>query len=80
MSLGNTENIIGQSNQSSMDGEKAMSSGNIAVATIPPSGTKKEIFEPSDNAAYKVLILVINNLMIDHYHCHAILGWWNYLC
>ena len=63
-----------------MDGEKAMSSGNIAVATIPPSGTKKEIFEPSDNAAYKVLILVINNLMIDHYHCHAILGWWNYLC
>ena len=80
MTLGNRENIIEQSNQSSMDGEKAMFSGNITVATIPPSGTQKEMFEPSDNAAYKVLILVINSLMIDHCQIHSLLGWWNYLC
>ena len=53
----NTDNTIGQPNQSSADGEKAMSSGNIAVATIPPSGTQKEI-EITDNSVHMVVILV----------------------
>ena len=53
----NTDNTIGQPNLSSADGEKAMSSGNIAVATIPPTGTQKEI-ETTDNSVHMVVILV----------------------